>query len=94
MFMQSDDVINECGCYSGIGSLLALSSMPRRFFSFWWFVWVCCGCGCCCVDVKKHLSEDGCCLVVNVVLIVALSRSAVQMFWIQDCCNTVWETES
>ena len=88
MSMQSNDVINERGCCSGIGSLLALSSMPRRFFGFWWFVWARCGC-CCCVDVWKHLGLGGCCLVVDVVVLVGLSRSAIQMLWIRDCCNYV-----
>ena len=31
----------------------------------------------------------GCCLAVDVVFLVALSRSAIQMFWIRDCCNCV-----
>ena len=89
MSMQSNDVIDECGCYSGIGPLLALSSMPRRLFSMRWFVWVRCGGWCCCGVVWKHLSVGGCCLAVDVVFLVALSRSAVQMFWIRDCCNCV-----
>ena len=88
MSMQSNDVIDECGCYSGIGPLLTLSSMPRRLFSMRWFAWVRCGCCLCCGVVWKHLSGwmlFGCGCRFSVVL----SRSAVQMFRIRDCCNCV-----